>query len=82
VARKRWRFKFDRLRQRFLLTSAEKRVVIFVIAAFLLGLGTKYYRDTHSSPSPATQKMKQLKAVEVSKAKRTSPMQRANESDQ
>jgi hypothetical protein len=50
--KKRWRFKFDRLRQKFLLTPAEKRVAVFILAAFLLGLGTKYYRDVHSSPPP------------------------------
>ena len=31
----------------FVLTSEEKRVISFVIAAFLLGAGTKCYRDTH-----------------------------------
>ena len=33
------------LRHRVVLTSEEKRVIIFVIAAFLLGIGTKYYRE-------------------------------------
>ena len=35
------------LRHKFVLTPEEKRVIGFVIAALLLGLGTKYYRDTH-----------------------------------
>ena len=35
------------------LTPEEKRVVAFVLAAFVLGLGTKYYRDNHrQSPPP------------------------------
>src|SRR5436309_14922039 len=52
VGAKRWRFKLDQARQRFRLTSTETRVVAFVVAAFVLGLVTKCYRDAH--PSPAT----------------------------
>src|SRR5262252_2073339 len=44
--------KLDRVWQRFRLTPAEKRVVAFVAAAFLLGLITKCYRDAHPSPTP------------------------------
>jgi len=49
--KKRQRFKFDQLRQRLILTPAEKRVLIFILAAFFVGLGTKYYRESHSSPA-------------------------------
>jgi hypothetical protein len=42
--------KLDKARQRFRLTSAEKRVVVFILAAFVLGLFTKCYRDAHPSP--------------------------------
>jgi hypothetical protein len=35
------------LRHKFVLTPEEKRVIGFVVAALLLGLGTKCYRDTH-----------------------------------
>jgi len=52
VVAKRWRFKLDQVRQRFRLTSTEKRVVVFVLAAFVLGLVTKCYRDAHPSPAP------------------------------
>ncbi|PYK40665.1 MAG: hypothetical protein DME60_07385 [Verrucomicrobia bacterium] len=45
--KKRWRSKFDQARQRLLLTPTEKRVVVFVLGAFVLGLGTKCYRDAH-----------------------------------
>src|SRR4029077_19233180 len=51
VIKKSWRFKFDEVRQRFRLTPTEKRVVIFVLAAFVLGLITKCYRDAHPSPA-------------------------------
>jgi hypothetical protein len=44
------RCKLDQVRQRFRLTSMEKRVVLFVVAAFVLGLVTKCYRDAHPSP--------------------------------
>jgi hypothetical protein len=52
VLKKRRRFKFDEVRQRFRLTSTEKRVAVFIVAAFVLGLITKCYRDAHSSPTP------------------------------
>jgi len=41
------RFKFDEVRQRFRLTPVERRVALFIIAAFVLGLVTKCYRDAH-----------------------------------
>jgi hypothetical protein len=52
LVNKRDRFKFEELRQRFRLTPTERRVAIFVIAAFVLGLATKCYRDAH--PPTAT----------------------------
>jgi len=52
------RLKFKETRQRFVLTREEKRVVGFVLAAFVLGFGTKCYRDAHlfalSSPAKET----------------------------
>jgi len=71
VAKKR--LKLDRLRQKFILTPTEKRVAVFVVAAFLLGLGTKCYRDAHSSPTPAAQKMEQANSIRTTKTKRPSP---------
>src|SRR4029453_16129085 len=52
VVKKSRRFKFDEVRERFRLTPTEKRVVVFVAAAFVLGLITKCYRDAHPSPTP------------------------------
>jgi hypothetical protein len=40
-------FKFDEVRQRFRLTPVERRVALFIIAAFVLGLVTKCYRNAH-----------------------------------
>ncbi|PYJ02693.1 MAG: hypothetical protein DMF00_00825 [Verrucomicrobia bacterium] len=47
MVRKTRRFKFDEVRQRFRLTPVEKRVALFIIAAFALGLVTKCYRHPH-----------------------------------
>jgi len=44
------RSQWDELKHRFVLTPEEKRVICFVIAALLLGVGTKCYRDTHPRP--------------------------------
>ena len=37
-------------REIFVLTPEEKRTVCFVLIAFVLGLATKHYRDTHPLP--------------------------------
>ena len=39
-------------REIFVLTPEEKRTVCFVLIAFVLGLATKYYRDSHSQAAP------------------------------
>jgi hypothetical protein len=41
------RWTWGELRQRLVLTPEEKRVIGFILVAFLLGLGTKCYRDAH-----------------------------------
>jgi hypothetical protein len=46
------RWKFDELKQRLVLTREEKRVIVFILAAFVLGLAAKHYRDTHPQPVP------------------------------
>ncbi|HWY41677.1 MAG TPA: hypothetical protein VNX27_12875 [Chthoniobacterales bacterium] len=44
------------LRHRLVPTPEEKRVIIFVIAAFLLGVATKCYRDSHPKMPPPIDK--------------------------
>jgi hypothetical protein len=44
--------KWDELRHKLVLTPEEKRVIAFVVAAFVLGLGAKSYRDKHPQPMP------------------------------
>jgi hypothetical protein len=39
----------DSFKHRFVLTREEKRVLCFVLAAFLLGLAVKYYRQTETA---------------------------------
>lgn len=38
-------------RQVFVLTSEEKRIIGFVLVAFVLGLGAKQYRKARSDPA-------------------------------
>jgi hypothetical protein len=49
--KERWRSRFDALKQRFVLTREEKRVIIFIVFAFALGLIARHYRGAHS-PAP------------------------------
>src|ERR1700730_86007 len=56
VAKKRWRLRFDEVRQRFRLTPTEKRVAVFILAALVLGLITKCYRDAHPRPPESIDK--------------------------
>ena len=46
-----WREKLAALRQRFILTREEQKVIVFVFAVFVLGVGAKYYREAHPQPS-------------------------------
>ena len=36
--------------QKFVLTPEEKRVIVFILTAFILGSAVKHYRDTHPHP--------------------------------
>ena len=47
---RKWRARLARLRQRFILTVEEKRVILFVLVAFSLGLIVKHYREIHPQP--------------------------------
>jgi hypothetical protein len=48
----RWPWKFGELRQKLVLTPEEKRVIIFILVAFALGLATKCYRENHRQTLP------------------------------
>jgi hypothetical protein len=39
-----------RVMQKFVLTPEEKRVIVFILTAFILGSAVKHYRDTHPYP--------------------------------
>jgi hypothetical protein len=54
-------FAYKRLRQRLVLTPEEKKVILFAVLMFLLGLTAKQYRKAHpvlspTSPIPASVK--------------------------
>ena len=55
-------------RQIFVLTPDEKKAVACVLAALLLGLGTKHYRSTHPRPAPAPTAREQHAAQKSAKA--------------
>jgi len=58
-------------REIFILTSEEKKTIAFVLIAFVLGLGTKYYRDHHPVPAPKPMTAVREKAVhKLSRASR------------
>jgi hypothetical protein len=46
--------KKNRRRQIFVLTPEETRTLLFVLAAFVLGVAAKYYRANHSTPPART----------------------------
>ncbi len=73
VVKKNWRFKFAEARQRFRLTPTEKRVAVFVLAALVLGLATKWYRDAQSSPYPGDMENRSSKFRKDDKGQPVSP---------
>jgi hypothetical protein len=73
VVKKNLHFKFDEVRQRFRLTPTERRVVVFVAAAFVLGLVTKCYRDAHPSPTPVQTHSSRARASASFRAKADQP---------
>jgi len=46
--------KNGRRRQMFVLTPEEIKTLLFVLAAFFLGIAAKYYRTNHSTPPTRT----------------------------
>jgi hypothetical protein len=51
-----WRARFEALRDRLVLTPKERRVIAFVVTAFLLGLCAKCYRENHPQKPPQMDK--------------------------
>ena len=82
MVKKNRRFRFDEARQRFRLTPTEKRVAVFVVAAFVLGLATKCYREAHPSANPTARKIEPAKSINAAKAKRGSSKAGTELSDQ
>jgi hypothetical protein len=46
--------KKGRRRQMFVLTPEETKTLLFVLAAFFLGIAAKYYRTNHATPPVRT----------------------------
>jgi hypothetical protein len=66
------KIKLDEVRQRIRLTSTERRVAMFIVAAFVLGLVTKCYRDGHSSPAPVLSHTAKTASMSMSETVSTS----------
>ena len=58
-------------RQIFVLTPDEKRAAACVAGAFLLGLGTMYYRSHHPRPAPPPSPAEQKAAKRTAARTRT-----------
>jgi hypothetical protein len=69
-SRSRSRFKI--VRDRFILTPEEKRVIVFVVVAFSLGLVVKHYRQSHPRLLPADQKPHVIQESPRKKARKKS----------
>jgi hypothetical protein len=63
-------------RQVFVLTPEEKRTVSFVLIAFLLGIGAKHYRKTHTVPSRQSAVVETAKTVGLPAQKRAEAKRR------
>jgi hypothetical protein len=72
-----WRARWKTLRQRLVLTAEEKRVLIFLLIAFLLGLTIKHYRATR--PQAATT-IEARESLGPEPAPKKSPRKRQKES--
>ncbi len=76
-----WRARLEALRNRLALTPKEKRIIAFVIVAFLLGLGVKCYRETHpQTPSQMDKKHPWRKYQTPSRSPARSPAKITRES--
>ncbi|MDQ6622777.1 MAG: hypothetical protein M3Y86_04745 [Verrucomicrobiota bacterium] len=55
-------------RQIFVFTREEKKAAACVLGAFLLGLATKHYRDTHPTQAPQLSARQQFVAQRAAKS--------------
>ena len=69
------RSKKDR-RQLFVLTPEEKSTVCFVLAALVLGVAAKHYRQTHSTPPAKTAIVETAKTTRLPAEKRAAAKRR------
>jgi hypothetical protein len=63
-------------REIFVLTPEEKSTLCFVVAALVLGLGAKHYRDTHSTPLAKTGVVETAKTTGLPPEKRAEAKRR------
>ena len=63
-------------REFFVLTPEEKSTLAFVLAALVLGLGAKQYRETHSSPLAKTAIVETAKTAGMPAEKRAEAKRR------
>ena len=70
--------RFEALRQRFVFTREEKRVIAFVLLAFVLGLAVKHYRDTH--PQPVAPPSKKITVLAFIPPRRRQPARHSSKS--
>jgi hypothetical protein len=59
---------WDAIKHRLVLTPEEKRIIIFILVAFFLGLATNHYRSAHL-PAP----LKIDKKTRFSRTNQSSP---------
>ena len=60
----------------FVLTPEEKSTLCFILAALVLGLGAKHYRETHSSPLAKTAIVETAKTTGLPAEKRAEAKRR------
>jgi len=65
-----------RWRQLLVLTPEEKKTAAFILAALLLGIGAKRYRDAHAVPPGKTAVVEVAKTVALPAQKRAEAKRR------
>ena len=68
-------------RQVFVLTPEERRTIVFVLCALILGIATKHYREKHPRPAQQPTVKEHHSAKKTADLKRTSPSPAASDED-